>query len=185
LHHDAHLSALHDSLIFTEPHIFRNFTIVYFDRAALSFGASRWFVSTEPFYRSAFHDILFLPSRIIFRNFTTVYFFARTPFAQIFLTPLFSCATLRARSFKFMPRWSRQEQHGVRKDSLNLTRFYARLQAQFLIFSRLCFLLFHALYSSAVFIFSESLSPLALHDILFLARYFIFVLSRYFLSCGF
>jgi len=29
-----------------------------------------------------------------------------------------------------MPRWSRQEQHGVRKDSLNLPRFYSRIQVQ-------------------------------------------------------
>jgi len=57
------------------------------------------------------------------------------------LTPLFSCATLRARSFKFMPRWSRQEQHGVRKDSLNLPRFYSRIQVQFSFFHDLLFAL--------------------------------------------
>jgi len=43
-------------------------------RAVLSFSTSRYFVSTEPLYRSALHYSLFLASRIIFRNFTIVYF---------------------------------------------------------------------------------------------------------------
>jgi hypothetical protein len=59
-------STLHDSLFRPSRFIFQHFKIVCFDRAALSFGASRQFISTESHYLSALHNSLF---------------FARTPFA--------------------------------------------------------------------------------------------------------
>jgi hypothetical protein len=68
----------------SRPPIVRRFTTVCFDRAALSFGASRNFISTEPNYLSELHDNLF---------------FARTPFAKILLTPLFSKPSTTTRVF--------------------------------------------------------------------------------------
>jgi hypothetical protein len=41
-----------------------------------------------------------------------------------------------------MPRWSRQEQHGVRKDTLHLPRFLFPNFSTALVSSQLCFLLF-------------------------------------------
>ena len=81
--------------------------------------------------------------------------FARTSFDLKMITPLFSCATYQARSFKFMPRWSRQEQHGVRKDSLNLPRFYSRIQVQFSFLPRSAFCSF-TLCILRQFLFSQS-----------------------------
>lgn len=69
--------------------------------------------------------------------------FCATNFCRsLTLTPLFSCATYQARSFKFMPRWSRQEQHGVRKDTLQFTAiFISELQHNFFLFPTLLFAL--------------------------------------------
>jgi hypothetical protein len=65
-----HRSALHGSLFRPSRSIFRHFTIICFDRAVLSFGASRSFVSTEPLYLPTLPDGLFLPSRFIVGRFT-------------------------------------------------------------------------------------------------------------------
>jgi len=54
-----------------------------------------------------------------------------------------------------MPRWSRQEQHGVRKDSLNLPRFYSRIQVQFSFLPRSAFCSF-TLCILRQFLFSQS-----------------------------
>jgi len=113
------------------------------------------------------------------------------------VTPLFSCATLRARSFKFMPRWSRQEQHGVRKDSLPFTTiFISEFQYSFCFFptfafcsftlwispnfyvSPRCFLAFkmgvkNVRHFMIVWFFTEPLYRSALHDSLFRPSRFI------------
>ncbi len=64
--------------------IFWYFTIVCFDRAALSFDASRSFISTEPHHLSELHDILVSIESYYLSEFHGSLFFARTPFAQIF-----------------------------------------------------------------------------------------------------
>ena len=83
-----------------------------------------------------------------------------------------------------MPPLSRPLQHGVRKDSLYLPRFFSRTQVQSLFLPRLCFLLFYALYSSPILFFAESLACF-LHDTLLPLRLLkwgwkAFGLSRYF-----
>jgi len=64
-----------------------------------------------------------------------------------------------------MPRWSRQEQHGVRKDSLNLPRFYSRIQVQFSFFPRFAFCSFTLWILHQLLFFAES-------SACFLQRYF-------------
>jgi len=79
----------------------------------------------------------------------------------------------------------RHFQHGVSKlcdaggvktsamlnNSSTLPRFYARLQAQFLILPRICFLLFHALYSSQNFLLCRVV-------FLFVARILLFMVFK-------
>jgi hypothetical protein len=60
--------------------IVRRFTIVYFDRAALSFDASRSFISTEPHHLSELHDRLVFTEPHYLSEFHGSLFFARTPF---------------------------------------------------------------------------------------------------------
>jgi len=136
--------------------IVQNITIFCLHHAAI-FDASSYFCFITFVDRSVRHDILILPQCPSFWS-TTIFLFATNSFRSPNLTPLFSCAALRARSFKFMPRWSRQEQHGVRKDSLNLPRFYSRIQVHFLFLPRTCFLLFHALDFTQLLCFTYMLS---------------------------
>jgi len=80
------------------------------------------------------------------------------------ITPLLSCAAIgstdvgtpqnmaRTRLLKTTRDWPRQRPTRRYKYSSTITRFYARIQVQFLFLPRICFLLFHALYSSLIFI---------------------------------
>ena len=100
LHRDAHLSALHDSLLFTEP----LYLLPFHD----------CLVSTEPRYHSELHDCLVSTKSHYLSALPDSLFLARTPFARTALTPLFSGGTFRARFLKFMPALSRPLQHGVK-----------------------------------------------------------------------
>lgn len=86
---------------------------------------------------------------------------------------------------KIMPPVSRPLQHGVRKDSLHLPRFYSRIQVQFLFLSDTAFCSFTLCFLSLflfspnhflvrrfiIFYFSELLYCLFFHDTLLLAAF--------------
>jgi hypothetical protein len=132
-------------------------------------------------------DFTALPSFVVPRYFRfhrdaisllhhNTFFFARTPFAQILLTPLLSRAP---RSFAKPARsFSRRLQHGVRKDSLNLPRFYTRIEIQLLFlpdfaFCSLTFWILHRLSES-------STAPYFCSQHTYQIRARFFILSNYF-----
>ena len=84
------------------------------------------------------------PTRFLVGRFTIL--FAQTSFAFKLLTPLLCCgAPSRSFGLKIMPPSPRQHQHGVRKDSLHLPRFYSRSQVQFYFFHKFAFCSFLSL----------------------------------------
>ncbi len=136
----CHLLLRHDIYDFTEMPFFYCATI---------------FMISPRCHLSAFHDT--------FR-------FARTPFACKTLTPvLCGGATSGSLELKIMPPSRRPHQHRVRKDSLNLPRFHARIEVRFLFLPRLCFLLFHTLYSSPNF--NSIFDCLVIEEIIVMAFY--------------
>jgi len=104
---------LHDSLLLTAPLIVGHITIVYFYR---------------PLYRSALHDSLLLSSRIIVGDFAIIYYFHELLSISQTVTP--ACAAEK-RGHAFYAPVFQSAPRGVKKDSLNLPRFYARFPAQF------------------------------------------------------
>jgi hypothetical protein len=99
------------------------------------------------------------------------FIFPRTPFDLKMVTPLLSGAALRARSSKSWRAGRVHDQHGVRNNSLNWPRFYARIQVQFLFLPRLCFLLFTLWISPNFYVSPRSLFQIH-HDSFVLSNCF-------------
>jgi len=116
LHRDAHLSALHDSLISTEPHYLSALHDILVSTEPHYLSALHdSLVSTEPHYLSELRDSLFSTESLYLSEFHSSLFFARTPVAKILLTPRCLAPPFPARSLKIMRRWRRQDQRDVKQ----------------------------------------------------------------------